>query len=196
MSKIVAIEGICCAGKSTLCENLSKTSHTTIVPEYGTYGVTFPPRATDESSLRANFDFFNRIERIRSNSVKAEPDGQLVVLDRSFITCCAHDYAETRNSPLASTLPTIEAWWRHSEHRLVPILVVTLRITETVFRERLARCGRNLQPPLTDWDFNSKFYGYLESIPSRWGIETQIVDVDCLSPDEVAAAVRTLVEDT
>lgn len=199
MNRIIAIEGICCAGKSTLCSNVSNLKGVAVIPEYGTYTTSFPKHAETSSDMFAAMEFFSALEEKRTmdrNNLLQKRDAAVVtVLDRSFITCCAYDYAFTFGTDLAKCLPEVEAMWHNFRIKMLPEMLVVLGVNEEVFFKRLALRGRKLTPPLDNWEFNLRFCAYLEASAKKWGVEVVKIRTETLTPNEVMLSFLNILED-
>ena len=64
-TKIIAIEGICCSGKSTLISRLSADPIFGVIGEYGDFSDTFPPDTNTLADLIRNTNFFVELESER-----------------------------------------------------------------------------------------------------------------------------------
>lgn len=190
MNKIVAIEGICCSGKSTLISKLGN-SGLVIVKEYGEYtNGQFPRIATNLEELLGNTRFFIELERKRyQDSLTAILDYQTLVIDRSFVTCCAFDRAAFAGTELSQHQPLVEDMWQKEGQKLVPDLMIILEVDTTHFHQRLTTSGKILNPFLRDPRFNYEFNQYLLNTSDRWDIKTERIDTSRLSPAQVLAQV-------
>lgn len=199
MNRIIAVEGICCAGKSTLCSNISNLEGVAVIPEYGTYTTSFPKYAKTPTGMFAAMDFFSALEEKRTtdreNVLQKRDDVVVTVLDRSFITCCAYDYALTFGTDLERCLPEIEARWRNLRTKMLPETLVVLGVDEEAFLQRLALRRRKLMPPLDNWEFNLRFYAYLEASAKKWGVEVVKIKTETLTPNEVVLSFLNVLED-
>ncbi|MFI7026946.1 hypothetical protein ACIBMZ_29960 [Micromonospora sp. NPDC049900] len=99
---IVAVEGLCYSGKSTLVRHLAPRTDAIIAPEY-TDLVPLPPwPPTDHTQVSAALRQFLDLERHRASQVRtriatrthatASRRGHVVLLDRSPLTLIAHEY--------------------------------------------------------------------------------------------------------
>jgi thymidylate kinase len=115
--KIVAIEGLCFAGKTTLAVNLSAAFLGAIVlPDYA--DVSSPerhpevPALSPLAELRA-FEYYLSLDALRWSGV-SEGSQSLVLLDRSVHTLLAHIYSNDKRTrfdvfPPASALTSVIA---------------------------------------------------------------------------------------
>lgn len=184
----VAIEGSCCAGKTTLSRGLRSaltgvsTSH---VPCYADHvgGGRFLPRpvpqsvAEDQAALRTLL----AIEADRVAKARAA-DTDLVVMDRSVHTLLAHRYALQR----VTGLPCFEKARRvvaRSQDPAWPDLVLYLDVTQQLILDR----NRGKFPPdsiFIDPAFNAGIRAYFAGITDSR--DEQIVWLDAaLDPGEL-----------
>ena len=98
MIKVVAIEGLVCAGKTTLLKELGQDPNIGIVPEY--YDClrpkekvpSFPPpnKAGALRTARFLFELEKRRQKIARNLLEND---KLIILDRCFMSCFAFEFA-------------------------------------------------------------------------------------------------------
>lgn len=88
---VIAIEGLCFAGKTTLAHTLAPLTGAVVVGEYtGMASLPpFPPRTLDD--VAATLERFLRLERHRARIARAAVT-TVVLLDRSPLTLIAHEY--------------------------------------------------------------------------------------------------------
>ncbi len=186
MSKIVAVEGICCSGKSTLVGSLGHTDMG-VVKEYGAYTKgQFPKLANTQEELIENTRFFIELERKRyKDSLVAVRHHHVLVLDRSFITCCAFDYAAFARTKLSSHQSLIESMWQEEIWKLSPDLMVILEVDEVNFHQRLKKSGKVLNQTLCDPKFNRRVNQYLRNVPTHWGIKVVRINTNHLDLSQV-----------
>lgn len=91
--EIVAVEGVCCAGKTTLVGNLSRIFKTTIVPELPAFGRNlFRPFDSKESILHNGYTSIG-LEKVRMMGALGLSElSDHVLMDRSIISALAINY--------------------------------------------------------------------------------------------------------
>ncbi len=98
--KIIAVEGSVFAGKSTLINQLATRLDAIVIQEYGVYlkgshaFPAFPPK-TRSDAIAADH-FFMQVEKLRLDDLRrsmASQVKQFVLIDRTYLTCLAFDYA-------------------------------------------------------------------------------------------------------
>lgn len=193
MNRIIAIEGICCSGKSTLVSKLGNSGLAT-VKEYGEYiDGQFPRIAHGLEGLVGNTKFFIELERRRyQDGLIAISDHQTLIIDRSFVTFCAFDHAAFVGTEMSQYQPLVEDKWQKEGQKLVPNLMIILEVDTAHFHQRLTASGRVLNPFLRDSKFNYKFNQYLLNTGDRWGIKTERIDTSYLNPAQVLAQVLSI----
>ena len=91
---IIALEGLCYAGKTTTCKALCQIQKDLFpVAEYSK--LIDPSKFPDyKCRTKESIIFFIKLEKIRQKIIKEKiKEGLIPVLDRSFISCIAFDYA-------------------------------------------------------------------------------------------------------
>jgi thymidylate kinase len=113
----VAIEGPCCAGKTTLGDGLRDrlgADHVAIIPDYADYvggapGMPSPDPSTLPDELAA-LDFLLDVEKRRFASHLPAPPPPIVLIDRSVLTLSAHcaglDWRHADRSPFLADVDT------------------------------------------------------------------------------------------
>jgi thymidylate kinase len=168
-SPVVAIEGPCCAGKTTLGRALVATLGGLAVVLVSCYadhvgGGRFLPRpvpgslAEDEQALRTLL----AVEAQRSAYAHTQPY-DLVLVDRSVYTLLAHRYALERRTGLGLCEPARQLIAR-SDLPLWPDLVLYLDVPQEAIKDR--NHGKfdtgNL---FIDPDYNADFRSFFEKLP-------------------------------
>lgn len=87
---VIAVEGLCYAGKTTLARSLARMSGAVLIGEYADIAAPppFPPRSLDD--VAATLEYFLLLERHRAQAARSA-DVPIVVLDRSPLTLIAHE---------------------------------------------------------------------------------------------------------
>ena len=93
---VVAVEGLCFAGKTTLARALAARLAESPFPSTPTLAPLppFPPRTTDDAA--AALDHFLGLERDRARAARAARTGR--VLDRSPLTIISYEYGMTSSA--------------------------------------------------------------------------------------------------
>lgn len=193
MSKIIAIEGVCCSGKSTLVRNLGSVGFG-VVKEYDEYANgQFPKLAANQKDLVKNTEFFIELERRRfQDNLTTITSHQTLILDRSFITCCAFDYAAFIGKKLSQCQRMVENMWREEKEKINPDIVILLDVSQENFSKRLKKSGKTLTPLLRNQKFNKDFNYYLRKTPVSWGVEMFVINTNNLSASQVIEQVFQL----
>lgn len=196
-SKIVAIEGICCSGKTTLINALSTSSEYHIVEEYGTYTSRFPALAKTSQDLEDSLAFFQQLENLRHGyALGAIYSGKTIVLDRSFLTCCAYDFALCKNTPLEPEIERMEKSWGFFKKKLIPDTIVVLYVNDAGFNSRLRKSGKKLNPPLDNRHFNANIYKYFSKLRDTSAYDVVWVDTSSMNAKQVEQHVREVLART
>ena len=91
--EVVAVEGVCCAGKTTLIGSLSRNFKTTVVPELPAFGRNlFQPFDSRESILHNGYTSIG-LEKVRMiGALGLSEVSNHVLMDRSIISTLAINY--------------------------------------------------------------------------------------------------------
>lgn len=91
---VIAVEGMCFAGKTTLARALARRLSAAVIPEYADLAPLpgFPPASP--SAARTALSRFLAIEAGRARSARTA-NGPLVLFDRCPLTLIAHEHAMT-----------------------------------------------------------------------------------------------------
>ncbi len=167
---LVAVEGPCCAGKTTLVSALSRELsglRVCRVPCYADYlgGGRFLPREIPQSAAEDAAAFTQLLtidhDRIEATLTRTS-DAELVLLDRSVHTLLAHRYAIEQVTGLPCYQQAVDA--AHRDATIIwPSVVVYLDVAEAVVAQR----NRGKFPPgsiLIDPDFNGAFRSYFADL--------------------------------
>jgi len=193
---IVGVDGLVRAGKTTLIQRLAKRRGWGEIPEYGIYlkqthlpFPNFPPKswvqAMDASVL------FMQIEQLRINDLHAmSKQHEVVLVDRTFHSCLAFDYAARVWSGF-DTFDRVVEQWRH----LSPIaadISVFLDVSFAALEERIAPHKASFLPHFYDECFNSYLREYFVMHVSSAALLQ--IDADQL-PQVVEENVESLIDE-
>ena len=89
---VIAIEGPCFAGKTSLALALGHRLGVTAIPEYADLGPLPPFPARDLDEVRADLEYLLGVERCRTAAIRSSHCG-VVVCDRSPLSCIAFQHA-------------------------------------------------------------------------------------------------------
>lgn len=169
--RVLAIEGLCFAGKTTLATRLGRRADITVVAEYSTLAPlpTWPPTSTDD--VRAALVHFRRIEEDRARTARRS-GRPLVIMDRSPLTLIAHEYGMAQLG-----IPALPALAAHlfadavdDGRILVPDGYLHLAIPSHITATRQAHRGPvppHLTDPRTQAGITAATHSYLAAIPTR-----------------------------
>ncbi len=91
---VIAVEGCCFAGKTSLALALSRDLGVTVVPEYADLAPLPPFPARDLDDVHAALDYLLGVERRRTAAIRSSPGhNAVVVCDRSPLSCIAFQRA-------------------------------------------------------------------------------------------------------
>jgi deoxyadenosine/deoxycytidine kinase len=87
---VIAVEGLCYTGKTTLARSLARLTGTVLIGEYADIAAPppFPPRSLDD--VATALEYFLLLERHRAHAARSA-GVPIVVLDRSPLTLIAHE---------------------------------------------------------------------------------------------------------
>lgn len=170
----VAVEGPCCAGKTTLSRGLLDRMSDIVISHVRCYadhigGGRFLPRPVPQS-LPEDQDAVNVLLAVEADRVtQAGVDtGDLVLMDRSVLTLLAHRYALQRVTGLALLAPAERAI-AQSEAPAWPDLVLYLDVPQQMILDR----NRGKFPAdsiFIDPVFNTGIRGYFSEATDRGNI--------------------------
>lgn len=162
---VIGIEGLVRAGKSTLSSFLAVELPARLICEYGVYSrgsKSFPkyPPQTYSEALNS-ISYFIDIEALRISDIL--PKDKLVVVDRTYLTCLAFDYA-ARHFTGFDIYKTARNSWTVA-NKIEPDLIIFLDVSDDVLDIRIAPDKHKYLPHFYQPEFNSlmrQFYS-LES---------------------------------
>lgn len=166
MSTIIGIEGLVFAGKTTLSENLGQSLPAAIVHEYGFYtdGLKSFPKYPPES-YRAAIEasqFFIDIEQERISVLKRLRlnNPKYIVVDRTYITCLAFDYAAKLFTGF-DTYDEVYMLWQRADKIEVDITIY-LDVSDAEVMKRVPLRKSKCPNHLLDPEFNRQIRCYLQ----------------------------------
>lgn len=166
MSTIIGIEGLVFAGKTTLSENLGQNLSAVIVREYGHYtggSKSFPKYPPD--SYRAAIEasrFFIDIEQERIRVLKGLllDSPKYIVVDRTYITCLAFDYAAKLFTGF-DTYDEVYELWQQAD-KIMTDITIYLNVSDTEIMRRVPLRKSKCPDHLLDPEFNKQIRRYLQ----------------------------------
>lgn len=193
---VIAIEGPCCAGKTTLTGSLIRAAENGMahVRDYSDFvggGKYLPdPMPSTEAAEQAALEFFVKIEHARTRDAASHPS-QIVIVDRSLHTLIAHcagiePLVNYRCAGLALTLLRNAnlSFWPHLILYLdIPLDIMTLR-------------NRGKFPTgslFMDAVYNGGFKNYFKDVRASGVPALEWLD-GTLSPNDVQTAARTAIQ--
>lgn len=185
MVSIVVIEGLVCAGKTTLLSNIRQSIDCLIIPEYinclegSEQFPRFPPFSREE--VLFNSQFFIMLERRRQYDFARFPQQNgLFIFDRGIMSCLAFDYAARGYTGFDTYLEVINMYQK--ENFSQPHLCLYLDITYELMVERMKQRGTFKGDHFADKRFSEllvEFYRHFFGLP-------QLVRIDAkLSKEEI-----------
>ncbi|MGH3854819.1 MAG: AAA family ATPase [Pseudonocardiaceae bacterium] len=166
---VLAVEGLCFAGKTTLAHALAARLGAVAVPEYTDLAALppWPPRSRAE--VTAALRHFLRLEQQRATLARRTP-ARLVVLDRSPLTLITHEFGMDRLGVPAAPGLAAHMFSEAAERGLIltPDAYVYLRVPAPVSAARQARRGRlpaHLTDPVTQAGIEAASRTYLNALP-------------------------------
>jgi thymidylate kinase len=134
---VLAVEGLCFAGKTTLARALARHLSVPVVAEYADLAglPPFPPR--DTTAARAALSALLAAEARRSRQTRAS-GSRLVIYDRSPLTVIGHEHAMGARGVPADP-ETAAAWFTAAARTgaiLTPAAYVYLTVPDDAYRQR------------------------------------------------------------
>ncbi|MGH3869815.1 MAG: hypothetical protein ACRDQ4_27690 [Pseudonocardiaceae bacterium] len=168
---VVAVEGLCLAGKTTLVHALAARLGALVVPEYTDLAPLPPWPPYSREDVTAALHHFLRLEQQRGIFAHRTP-GRLVALDRSPLTLIAHEFGMVRLGVPAEPDLAVHLFSEAAERGLIltPDAYVYLRVPSSVRAVREARRGRlpaHLTNPVTQAGIEATDRTYLNALPPR-----------------------------
>jgi thymidylate kinase len=150
----IGIEGLIKAGKSTLAHFLAEVLKAKLISEYGVYTKgsaafpKYPPTTLDEAIDAVNF--FVKVERLRMNDFYS--DNGIVILDRTYLTCVAFDYAASHFTGFDISNESWRIW--NDSPRIEPDLILFLDVSNKELDRRLTATRHVYLPHFYQPEFN------------------------------------------
>lgn len=160
--KIIALEGVSCSGKTTLCENLRKKTGCAIIAEAPLFAggeEKCPGPANSKEESRRNELFYLEIELARwKEAVNYSKTGSDVLLDRSILSLLTISYAlektkgfDTFNIAFNDVIKSIR------DNKLgLPDLILHLEYRPHLYLERNRYRSNTLSDSWIEKSFNDK----------------------------------------
>lgn len=168
---IVVLEGLICAGKTTLLNKLGRLANCRSIQEYKEYLKKFenlPPFSPCdiEKALQAS-QFYVTLERCRQNDLAKFLDQDVIVIfDRGILSCLAFDYAAKRFNGIDTYLETIQMYQAECFHQ--PHLCLYLDISYETMINRMKLRGTYSGDQFANrkfTEFLAEFYWHFLSLP-------------------------------
>lgn len=147
---IIGVEGVICAGKSTLVKGLIQAGFASI-QEYGVYTKghgAFPPFPKSVEDAKSATDFFAKVEFERLKSLESliaeKGEGVNYALDRTYYSCLSFDFALSQCMQFDAFTPSVQIW--ENVPKIEPSLTIILDIDFDTLLERNCRRGINMLP--------------------------------------------------
>lgn len=152
---IVGIEGLVRAGKSTLAARLAARLLAKLILEYGVYSggsATFPKYPPESySEAVKSISYFIDIEARRVSDIQHED--KLVVVDRTYLTCLAFDFAARHFTDFDIYEEARRSW--ASAEKIEPNLIIFLDVSDEELDLRIAPDKHKYLPHFFQPSFNS-----------------------------------------
>ena len=166
MSTIIGIEGLVFAGKTTLSENLGQSLPAAIVHEYGFYAggsKSFPkyPPESYRAAIKAS-QFFINIEQERINVLRGflSDSPEYVVVDRTYMTCLAFDFAAKMFTGF-DTYDEVYNLWQRAD-KIETDVTIYLDVSDAEIMKRVPLRKSKCPDHLLDPEFNRQIRQYLQ----------------------------------
>jgi len=193
MTKIVAIDGVCRSGKSTVIETLTRNNPKIgKIQEYSDYAneeyPTFPP-ASPAIQVENVRNYMFQLELRRLDDLKKLKSKETVLVDRCYATSCAFDYAASVETGF-DVAAEVELIWSNNADKIQPDKIVILDVE---YQEQMRRLGTDIHrfvPILYNPAFNQRFKQYLMQNARIFSREVVIIDTTLLTPEQVYARVQ------
>lgn len=151
----IGIEGLVRAGKSTLSGYLAKKLSARLIHEYGVYSrgsksfPKYPPQTYSDALDSINY--FIGLEALRISDILIED--KLVVVDRTYLTCLAFDYA-ARHFTGFDIYETARNSWAVA-NRIEPDIIIFLDVSDNELDIRITPDKHKYLPHFYQPNFNS-----------------------------------------
>lgn len=183
MASMIVIEGLVCAGKTTLLNKLGRLVNYQTILEYKEYLKDseelprFPPSSREEALLISQF--FVILERRRQNDLgKFSEQDVTVIFDRGILSCLAFDYAARRFTGFDTYLEVIQMYQAEDFHQ--PHLCLYLDVSYQTMIDRMKRRGTFSGDQFANRKFTEllvEFYRHFLALP-------QFIKIDGRLPEQ------------
>ncbi len=160
----IGIEGHVCAGKTTFIQNFEKHFNCLSIKEYWHFRKEFViPRISFPCSCDDLFQsskVFCDIENARYATFNCAKDTNITIIDRTYHSCLAFDYAISRLFGLSGYLKIKQYWESHNF--IIPNIIFFLDVSH---RERIRRHKQRKSKAmniLLDRNFNALYKKYFQ----------------------------------
>lgn len=191
--RTIGFEGVCCAGKSACIKQIRDLLPVYFIPEYNDYKhkVSDPPQSSEKLIWKAMYIFSN-IEKKRFekwSEIKNLMGDEIVLVDRSFITILAVQYAVILHKTSSGMMDKLEEYWLGLPHVIIPDKIVILDVSSNQQLKRAKNSKVGYLPIFLEESFNSRFVAYIRDFCKKINIENIYVDTTSLSLDQVRGIV-------
>lgn len=192
--KIIAIDGVCRAGKSTVIKALTeRRPEIGKINEYSDYGNNiypdFPPASPQIQIENVRTNMF-ALEEKRLKDLKKLHAVHTVLLDRCYVTSCAFDYAASSETGF-NVAEQIESVWISNQNKIQPDKIVILDVEYEEQMRRLKPDINRFVPILYNQEFNFRFRRYMKLNATKFTKAVTVIDTTTLTPSEVYQKVLT-----
>jgi thymidylate kinase len=201
-NKLIVIEGLPCAGKTTLVHKIKENLDYEVVPEISellSEDEFFPGNGTNLKEIIEIAEWFMNKERERTQIAKRLLFNHNVVMDRSYVTSIAYNCAYERYTGIVSAEMLNKKIYEevHKGNILLPTAFVYLKITPDTMKERRKRKVYRKSAELPDFwmekRFIDTFISTYESYFSTINVPVKLIDGE-KSEDSVYEECRLFLE--
>lgn len=183
---IIALEGGVCSGKTTLAKQLGQNGFF-VVPEYMDIITPQEQKELDILSLQGKsaLPFFLKMEKSRKELYNKQCIQQDVVLDRSYLTLFAYEFAKNNKD---FSLDSMEVFSK--EEVIIPDLIIFLNVNDQLRQKRSFERGDiNMPKIFLNSEFNHSLKTFfLEKTPEK----CIFVNSEQLLPDHMANILKNI----
>lgn len=160
----IGFDGLIRAGKSTLIKRLSTLLNAGVIDEYGKYvkrlGVGFPPfpPRSYEDAIHAS-RLFVEIEAQRVKDLNAYTACKIVLVDRTYLSCLAFDFAARHYSGF-DTFCEVRTMWSENV-RIECDTLFFLNVSDAHLQRRVLPHRDTFLPHFYDTKFNAYLTAFL-----------------------------------
>ncbi|PIP87351.1 hypothetical protein COW81_00730 [Candidatus Campbellbacteria bacterium CG22_combo_CG10-13_8_21_14_all_36_13] len=159
----IGFDGLVRAGKSSLIHRLAKRLNADILDEYKGYAYKyglksipvfpkFPPQSYEEAINATNF--FINLEKIRVMDLEnmKEKSDHIILIDRTYLSCLAFDYA-ARHLTGFDTFTEVKELWQNNP-KTTPDLLFYMDVSQENLKQRAILNNNNFPQHFFDPIFN------------------------------------------